>query len=206
MSRTRSRARVVALTLALLALGLPLAACGQGADTAGPDGAPTGSSGGTPDGSPGAPGAPEGTRIPAALVGQWYAGSVSPTDYYDAGTGHWSGNGYGSGVMYTFAADGHYTFAYQTSTRLYGCYTLTLFYVKGDMRVDAAAGTYDLRPTSGTKLERSNCGGGNGDAPLQGKPESGFYQLRQGDDGAPVLYTKPLDGSSGWAPLRRVSS
>lgn len=201
MSHTPSRARVLALTLALLALGLPLAACGQGADTAGPESAPTGGTGGAPNGSPGAPGA----SIPATLVGQWYAGTVSPTDYYDAGTGHWSGNGYGSGVMYTFAADGHYTFAYQTSTRLYGCYTLTLFHVKGDMRVDAAAGTYDLRPTSGTKLERSNCGGGNGDAPLQGKPESGFYQLRQGDDGTPVLYTKPLDGSSGWAPLRRVT-
>jgi len=144
------------------------------------------------------------TTVPDELVGQWYSGNVSPTDYYNPNTGSWSGAGYGEGVLYKFTRDGHYEFAFQLTSRLYDCYTLTQFYVRGTMTVDQAVATYQLHPVTAKRIERSNCGGGNSDAAFEDDGESVYYEVGVGDDGTPELYTRPTDGSSGWGRMRHV--
>jgi hypothetical protein len=186
----RVRPRVIGATALALCLTL-VAACGSGDKAAGPGG----------DGDPNTPR----TAVPDELVGQWYSGDVSPTDYYDPNTGSWSGSGYGEGLMYTFTRDGRYEFAFQLTSRLYDCYTLTQFYVRGTMTVDQSAASYQLHPSSAKKIERSNCGGGNSDSAFQDDGESNYYQVRQADDGGIELYVRPTDGSSGWAKMRRVA-
>jgi hypothetical protein len=168
------------------ALALTLAACG------GSDAGATG------------PGDGHGSRVPDELVGKWYSGTVSPSNYYDPSTGHWGGQGYTSGVMYTFTPDGHYVMAYQTTSELYDCGTLTLFYVKGNMTVDASRAIYELHPTSAKRIERSNCGGGNSDSEFEDDGESGYYEVAQAEDGSIWLLTRPLDGSADWVKMRRL--
>ena len=190
--RPRSRSLRAAAALALCLTVLP----GCGSDGGG---GPSGPSG--PSDNPTTPR----TAVPDELVGQWYSGDVSPTDYYNPNTGHWSGAGYGKGMLYTFTRDGRYEFAFQLASRLDSCYTLTLFYVRGTMTVDEAAGVFQLHPGTAKRIERSNCGGGNGDAAYEDDGESVFYEVHEADDGTLELFTRPTDGSYGWGKLRRVA-
>jgi hypothetical protein len=114
-------------TLALCIALLP--ACGSGDGPSGP-----GDDGNSPR-----------TAVPDELVGQWYSGNVSPTDYYNPNTGSWSGAGYGEGVLYKFTRDGHYEFAFQLTSRLYDCYTLTQSPPSGSSAATAVGATATRR-------------------------------------------------------------
>lgn len=48
--------------------------------------------------------------LPAALVGTWFSGDMPPSDFYDPTTGRWRDTN-GLGQMYSFTADGTYTYA-----------------------------------------------------------------------------------------------
>jgi hypothetical protein len=186
----RAAGRGLVLTLCIT---LFTAACG-GSDRAAGPGAGVG---GGDDNSPS-------SRVPDELVGAWYAGDVSPTEFYDPNTGSWGGQGYSEGVYYRFAADGHYDFGYQLASELYGCGTRTLFYVTGTMTVDETAGVFELHPTSAKKIEQNSCSGKNTETPFEGEGESNYYEVRQDDAGHVQLWVRATDGHYDWSALNRV--
>jgi hypothetical protein len=182
------RARSLLLLLACAAL-----ACGTDDADADPSG---------PDGAAAAPS----TRVPDELVGTWYSGDVSPTQFYNPNTGQWGGSGYGKGLFYTFKQDGRYEFGFQLTSQLYGCGTLTFFYVTGTMTVNAAARSYTLHPTSAKRLERNTCAGTQTEARYTETGESNYYQVRVGSDGTQELLTRSTEGSDvAWYRMRRLS-
>jgi hypothetical protein len=184
----RMRRANVRRTLTAALCVIAVVACGGGDGAAGPAG------GGGPR-----------TRVPDELVGTWFSGDVSPTEFYNPHTGHWGGNGYGQGVFYRFSADGSYEYGYQNWSELYGCGTQTMFYVKGTMEVDETVRVFVLHPTSAKRFERNTCAGTETEVNYRDEGESDYYQVRVADDGTIELWTRYTDGSDDrWYRARKV--
>jgi hypothetical protein len=147
---------------------------------------------------PGSGGA-TGSSVPDEVVGQWYAGGVSPTDFYNPNTGHWTGNGYGSGLSFTFESDGSYVRAFQMYSNLYDCGTLTFTYEKGTVRVDAASSTLELHPSSATIHEQNSCSGWSDSRPIPVEGTRIHYQRGTDDQGATTLWMREDDTE--WTPF-----
>jgi hypothetical protein len=166
------------------------------------------SAGGSGDGpsAPAGAGATPSTRVPDELVGTWYSGDVSPTQFYNPSTGQWGGSGYSKGLFYTFTADGRYEYGLQLTSQLYGCGTLTQFYVTGTIAVNTSARSYTLHPAAAKRLERNTCAGTQTESRYAETGESNYYQVRVGGDGAEELLTRKTDGSDpAWYRMRRLS-
>lgn len=100
-------------------------------------------------------GVPNGT-VPAELVGSWYYGNVSPTNYYNPGSGGWS-NAYGTGMFYTFKADGSFEFGYQVYAGSYGCVNTVMWYKAGAVNADPATHTVTVSPRVALLNSQDNC-------------------------------------------------
>jgi len=74
------------------------------------------------------------TPVPEELVGTWYAGTVSLTNFHNPSTGEWS-NAVGSGQFYRFYRDGTFEFGWQMHTSLYGCTNIGMVYRRGTVAV-----------------------------------------------------------------------
>jgi hypothetical protein len=178
----RPAVRRIGLTLAA---ALTLAACGSGGGSTGPG-----------DGD-----SPR-TDVPAALVGTWYNGSVSPTNFYDPSTGRWGSPGYSDGMFFTFTRDGRFEKGTQLTSSLGGCGTLTMFYVRGTVTVDQAAGTVALHATRARGLEENSCSGRREERPLDLAAEGLTYRYGFGADGNGDHKLWLLGPSwSNWAPF-----
>jgi hypothetical protein len=110
----------------------------------------------TEPGSGGGGGGGTGGTVPAELVGSWYYGSVSPTNYYSPGSGQWSA-GYGEGMFYTFNADGTFEFGYEIQAGSYGCTNTVMWYKSGGVDSDPAAQSVTVRPSVALLNSRDNC-------------------------------------------------
>ena len=97
---------------------------------------------------------PSGSMAPE-LVGSWYYGSVSPTNYYN-GSGQWS-NAYGEGMFYTFKANGTFEFGYRIYAGSYGCTNTVMWYKSGSATSDVAAKTVMVRPKVALLNSKDNC-------------------------------------------------
>lgn len=69
-------------------------------------------------------------------AGRWSYGSVSPTTYWDADTGRFSGNARGSAGILEFDDAGHYTEYLYLELRTYGLTTKAWTVHSGDVAVD----------------------------------------------------------------------
>lgn len=119
--------RRAARAAARWSVALVFAACGGSSDPA------TGVAG-SPD-SPRSPGGSPHTRVPETLVGKWYQGQVSSTNYYDPSNGHWSGPS-GTGNAWTFTAEGRFTRYTLLQQSFYGCTTSIFWWEEGTVSAD----------------------------------------------------------------------
>jgi hypothetical protein len=177
----RAKRWVAVATLPVALCLTTLAACAAGDGAAGPGG-----------------GSPR-TRVPDELVGSWYSGNVSPTEFVDPNTGHHLGNGYGKGLFYTFNADGTFEEGFQRFSNLYDCGTLTFIYVKGTVTVDESTSTLELHPTSAKIVEQNSCNGYNDSHAVQWDPERIAYRRGTDEYGATALWMLWMpDDDSEW--------
>ena len=88
-------------------------------------------------------------EVPAALVGDWFWGNVSPTRYWNRDTGDFVGHGYSGALSYVFNKDGTYQRYFYLETRLYGDVS-GLFSASEGTVVFGADGTFTLKPVKGT--------------------------------------------------------
>lgn len=131
--------RLLRRPAALLALALSLAACGgDGGSATGPD-----------------DDAPPRTDTPAALVGKWIYGVVSPTDFHDAYSGEWLDNAYGTSVLFGFTADGRYTQDILIYSNIGGCRTQIFVHNEGMTTVQGDA--IRVYPTTGRVISKDSC-------------------------------------------------
>jgi hypothetical protein len=131
--------------------------------------------------------------VPAEIVGSWYAGGVSPTEFYNPNTGSWSGSSYGSGLFFTLNADGTFVRGFQMFSQLYGCGTLTFTYTKGTIVMDEAAGAFELHPQSATIYEQNSCSGWSDSHAIQGEQERIYFRRGTDDYGATTLWLREDD-------------
>jgi hypothetical protein len=163
-------------TLLGLGIVLALAACGGGGD------------GGT------GPSHTPRTDIPSELVGTWYQGSVSSTDYYDPGSGSW-GTPSGTGVAYTFSGDGIYRHTGVIQSSLYGCSQVVIGWDKGTAAVDGAQLT--LTSTSGRLKSEDNCAADNNyDKSIDIDQQVLTYRIGADDYGTETLWLTWPNGQS----------
>ena len=101
--------------------------------------------------------APGGTsaNTPASLLGSWIHGVFSPTDFYNASTGQYIGNAYGTAVMFKFTPDGKYEQTVFINSTVYSCRTQVFVYNKGVVRFDG--GEFRVYPTSGRVRSSDSC-------------------------------------------------
>jgi len=141
---------------------------------------------------------PANTGRPAAssLVGEWYVGSPSTTDFYNPSTGGWAPAS-GNFTDYRFFPDGRYELNFLLRSSLYNC-TTTIFashagvyQVKGNQVV--------LQRKTGVVRYKSSCAGT--DRTEKVKPESQTYLWRIGPDpddpsnGITFLWLKDGEGN-----------
>jgi hypothetical protein len=136
-------ARTVRVRAGAAALGamipLALAACGGGGDATGPK---------TPR-----------TAVPEELTGTWLTGTVSLTEFNESGA-NWE-SGYGSGLFYTFHADGTFDYGWEEYAGAYGCQTRALVVKSGTVAVDEASHTIHVYPTSSRVYGEDECNPSN---------------------------------------------
>jgi hypothetical protein len=121
------------------------------------------------------------TDVPAELVGTWYHGEVSPSNFYDPASSHWD-NAYGEGMFYSLTADGHYESGCRIYTSSYGCNDAALFWRRGTVAVDPATGSFTLYPRKAIPHSISDCHPEwNYTKPISKDPETIYWQF--GDDG-----------------------
>lgn len=137
--RRPTHSRVASLTLALVT-ALSLAACG------GDDATNPGNGGGGGGG---------GGNVPAALVGEWNYGAISPTNFWNDHTGQYAGNAYGVGAWFTFASDGSFDLFVYQYVQNYNCTTQIWTRMRGPM--DESNGIIALYPTKGDYKVADNC-------------------------------------------------
>jgi hypothetical protein len=180
IARWVGRSSTLALTLALLT-----AACG------GSDGGPTSPGTGDPGDGPGDN--PGGGDIPAALLDSWYAGDVSSTNFYQPSTGHWDNAG-GTGLLYTFKADGTFEYGWRLYSRLYDCETSAMVYRTGTVTSDPASGTLVLHTLTAKMHSEDNCNAsGNYDKNIPLEEETLIYELGTDEYGNEVLWMRGPD-------------
>ncbi|GJG86089.1 hypothetical protein tb265_12700 [Gemmatimonadetes bacterium T265] len=175
---TRLAARAAASAAALAALFA--AAC---ADATGPKAADGGS--GSADAS-----------VPAAIVGSWRYGSVSPSNFWDDHTDVYSGNAYGISDQYVFNRDGTYKEYLYVYTQTYGCRTQAWVEMSGP--VHFTDGSFTTQVADGHFKTIDPCAPShNKDRPMtdderneRGKTQT--YALRTDDAGK--TYLAILDG------------
>ena len=128
--------RSIAVTTLLLAGAL--AACGAEATATEP---PAGGGSGDP--------------FPAQLQGTWIYGIISPTNFYDAYTGQWLSNAYGTSVLFEFATEGKYNQSIHIATSAYSSRMQVFIYNEG--RAVVEGNTIKVYPTKGTVRSQDNC-------------------------------------------------
>ena len=111
--------------------------------------------GGDSSTGPGGVGDTPRTATPSELVGTWIHGLISPTDFYDANTGEWVDNAYGTAVLFTFTADGRYTQDILIKSSAYSCRTQVFVHNEGTTAIDG--GEIRVYPTKGRVISRDNC-------------------------------------------------
>ena len=195
LGRTLSLRLPLRLPLSLLTLGAALAACRTGADAAtGPTAPSVGAASRTavePDSTPELSGPP----IPDGVVGRWYAGSASPSEYMDPNTGHWYGNGYGSGLSYTFNADGTYARAFLTFVSIGSCGIREFTYTKGTVTVDTATTVLALQPTAARVTWQNTCSGETDSRAVAAESEQLYYFPGTDYQGATALWLRTYDSN-----------
>jgi hypothetical protein len=92
--------------------------------------------------------------VPAALVGNWQAGSSSATSYTNSATGATEGGG-GTQVLYRFLPGGRFEYASRYSLTNYNCTTTTLLFKTGRVLIDGA--TMTLVTEGGKFTSEDNC-------------------------------------------------
>ncbi|HWG85435.1 MAG TPA: hypothetical protein VNT60_08150 [Deinococcales bacterium] len=137
--------RFAGLALALALTGV-LSGCGQTA-------APLPAGGQGPNGTQAAPGGQAGGPLPAELVGKWLSTTAGDTIYVTPGG---STSGSGTGVQFSFMADGAYRQDVYENVALYGCNTGYSGHVEGTARI--VDGRIVLKATRAT-LRSWDCGG-----------------------------------------------
>ncbi len=95
------------------------------------------------------------SAFPAELVGTWVYGVISPTNFYDAYTGAWVSNAYGTSVLFEFGANGTYKQSILIATSAYSCRSQVFVYNEGKAVVEGS--TIKVYPTKGTLRARDNC-------------------------------------------------
>jgi hypothetical protein len=128
--------------------------------------------------------------VPAELVGSWYYGSVSPTNYYNPGSGQWS-NAYGEGMFYTFKADGTFEFGYEVQAGSYGCTNTVMWYKSGGVNADPSAQTVTVRPRVALLNSKDNCRPEwNYEKEIDKSPEQLSWRFGQDDWGYDALFLR----------------
>ena len=140
MDRRRALRRTVAL--ATILLSTVVAACNTEAGATEPD--DNGNNGGG-----------NGTAFPSELTGSWVFGLISPTDFYNASTGEWVDNAYGTAVLFDFKPDGRYTQSILIKTSAYNCRMQVYIYNEGRAQVEGSL--IKVYPTKGTIRSRDTC-------------------------------------------------
>lgn len=102
---------------------------------------------------------PSGGTVPAAVVGGWRYGSVSPTNFWDDHTGLYSGNAYGFSDQYVFAANGTFKEYVYVYTQSYGCRIQAWVEMEG--RVDFDAAQFTTKLTAGHFKTIDTCASSN---------------------------------------------
>ncbi len=100
-----------------------------------------------------------GTAFPTELTGSWVFGLISPTDFYNASTGEWIDNAYGTAVLFDFKPDGRYTQSILIKTSAYNCRMQVYIYNEGRAQVEGAL--IKVHPTKGTIRSRDSCNAAN---------------------------------------------
>lgn len=95
------------------------------------------------------------SAFPAQLVGTWIYGVISPTNFYDAYTGAWVSNAYGTSVLFEFGANGTYKQSILIATSAYSCRSQVFVYNEGRAVVEGSS--IKVYPTKGTLRARDNC-------------------------------------------------
>ncbi|WP_027482293.1 hypothetical protein [Deinococcus pimensis] len=162
--------------MAVLILGMSLAACGEPLDP------PTDGGGGGNVGG----GAGSGGSVPSALQGEWHAGQASPIGYYDPSSGAWQGAN-GTSFILKLRADGTYDFTGLMVTGSGSCQSKILSTETGRATVDGDKMT--LTPTRGD-VQSTVCGGPVNHADVT--PSTKRWALSVDDYGKETLFTNNL--------------
>ncbi len=156
------RGRRSTILAVLFAAAGPLAACTDGATSPDAAGGPTPSTGSAGSGSPNAgsgnagnSGGATASSTPASILGSWLYGVFSPTDFYNASTGAYIGNAYGTSVIFKFTADGKYEQSVLIHSTVYSCRTQVYVYNTGTVRFNG--GEFRVYPTSGRVRSSDTC-------------------------------------------------
>lgn len=100
-----------------------------------------------------------GSKPPASVHGSWVYGVMSLTDYYNASTGAYIGNGYGTSVLFKFDANGHYEQTVYISSTVYNCRMDVFVYDEGTAKFDA--NQFRVYPTKGRVRSSDTCNSAN---------------------------------------------
>ncbi len=100
--------------------------------------------------------APAPGELPAKLVGTWFYGQLLPRELYDPTTGPW-GSANGLGQLYTFAANGDYTYLAFFRIETPGCTSEVSVFRSGT--ASAAGASLALRPATAKTRTVTYCGG-----------------------------------------------
>jgi hypothetical protein len=94
-------------------------------------------------------------NTPSSLFGSWVYGTMSLTDYYNASTGAYIGNGYGTSVLFKFTSDGRYEQTVYISSTVYSCRTDIFVTNEGKVKFDGAQ--FRVYPTKGRVRSSDTC-------------------------------------------------
>lgn len=134
------------------------------------------------------PGTGTGNTIPAALVGDWYAGDISSVNFYNPSNGSW-GAPSGTGMFYKFKQNGTYEKGVLLQSSLYGCTMSFLAYNSGTMTVEGDK--IVLTPTYGQIKSVDNCVAANNyEKPDELVTEIIFFEFAPDDFGNTPLWMR----------------
>jgi hypothetical protein len=183
ITRWLARGTGLMATLALLT-----AACGgeSGGDITSPGDPGSGAE------EPGTPGGTPGAQVPADVVGTWYAGNVSSSNFYTPSTGHWDNAG-GTGQFYTLKGDGTFEYGWRIYSTLYGCSMSAMVFRQGTIEVQASS-TLVLHTTYAVMHSEDTCNAsGNYDKTIPLETETLIWELGQDEMGNAALYLRGPD-------------
>jgi hypothetical protein len=141
------------------------------------------------------------TPFPAQLVGTWYSGDVSSTNYIVDNS--WD-NAYGNGLAFKFRSDGTFESDYEQYTNAEdGCAMEAFEYQAGTATI--ADSIITLYVSSGDASTTNTCGS-NTDNPVPKKTLYLVYQFAPDNTGAVQLFLRELKQPGQWlefAPFTR---